>query len=385
MPASPHVLTKSRKPRLTVLIVAATVASLVAGCASPGPPRPPSLHLSDIPTDLTAQRVGDSVLLHWTTPSRTTDGFNVPAPLIAEICRETAAVSPASNPSAKPTCTTVARVAVTPGPSSGADLLPAALTTDPATVLTYRVRILNPEGRSAGLSKPVIAASGTIPPPVTGLHATATRDGALLQWQPTPDPSVVEFNRSLVSTTKPKPQPAKAANPLAPPAETAEVRIRTGDHASSPDPGGTLDRNARRGETYTYQAQRIRTVTLNGKSFELRSEPSSPITVALSDTFAPAVPTGLAAIPGGTTTTPTIDLSWQANTESDLTGYNVYRKTNGSFQRVNTAPTLGPAFSDTTVATGTTYTYRVTAVDNSGNESAPSTEITETARIAANP
>lgn len=370
--------------RHTGSLISIALPLLLVACASPGPPRPPSLHLSDIPTDLTAQRVGDSVRFHWTTPSRTTDGLNVPAPLTAEICRETAAVPPASNPSAKPTCTTVARMAVIPGPSSGADQLPAALTTDPAAPLTYRVRILNPEGRSAGLSKPVIAASGAIPPPVIGLHAAATRDGAMLQWQPVPEPSVIEFNRSLVSTTEPKPQAAKAANPLAPPAETTEVRIRTSDHAS-PDPGGTVDRSARRGETYTYKAQRIRTVTLNGKAFELRSEPSSPITVALSDIFPPAVPTGLAAIPGGTATTPAIDLSWQANNESDLAGYNVYRSTSGAFQRITTAPTLGPAFSDTTVTAGTTYTYRVTAVDNSGNESPPSTEIAETARIAANP
>ncbi len=369
------------------MAILTAVAPLIIACASPGPPRPPSLHLSDIPTDLTAQRVGEHVLFHWTTPSRTTDGLNVPAPLTAEICRETAAVSSASNPSAKPTCTTVARTTVTPGPSSSADQLPATLTAEPAAPLTYRVRILNPEGRSAGLSKPVIAASGAIVPPVIGLHATATRDGALLQWQPAPDPAIIEFNRVLISTKEPKPktQPTKAANPLASPPEATDVRIRTGDHATISDPGGTLDRSAHRGETYTYQAQRIRTVVFNGKSFELRSEPSSPITVALSDIFPPAIPTGLASIPGGTATTPAIDLSWQANTESDLSGYNVYRKANGAFQRVNSAPTLGPAFSDTTVTPGTTYTYRVTAVDNSGNESAPSTEITETARIAANP
>jgi hypothetical protein len=370
--------------RISILISTALPLLLVA-CASPGPPRPPSLQLSDIPTDLTAQRVGDSVVFHWTTPSRTTDGLNVPAPLTAEICRETAAVATSSNSSAKPTCTTVARVAVTPGPSSTADLLPAALTTDPATALTYRVRILNPEGRSAGLSKPVIAAGGAIPSPVIGLHATVTRDGALLQWQPAPDLSIIEFNRSLVSTTEPKPESTKGANPLAPPPEAPDIRIRTSDHASSPDPGGTLDRSARRGETYTYQAQRIRTVVFNGKPFELRSEPSPTITLALSDTFAPAVPTGLAAIPSGTATAPAIDLSWQANNESDLAGYNLYRRTSGAFQRVNSAPTLGPAFSDTTVTTGTTYTYRVTAVDNTGNESPPSTEITETARVAANP
>jgi fibronectin type 3 domain-containing protein len=41
-------------------------------------------------------------------------------------------------------------------------------------------------------------------------------------------------------------------------------------------------------------------------------------------------------------------------------------------------PAAGPAFSDTAVDPAVTYTYRVTAVDNDGNESSPSEEITET-------
>src|SRR5579863_10782647 len=44
----------------------------LAGCASPGPPLPPSLKLPEVVSSgLTATRVGDEVRLHWTTPART--------------------------------------------------------------------------------------------------------------------------------------------------------------------------------------------------------------------------------------------------------------------------------------------------------------------------
>ena len=45
-----------------------------------------------------------------------------------------------------------------------------------------------------------------------------------------------------------------------------------------------------------------------------------------------------------------------------------------------TTPVVGPAFSDQTVQPGHTYVYRVTAVDATGNQSAPSTEVQETLR-----
>ena len=76
-----------------------------------------------------------------------------------------------------------------------------------------------------------------------------------------------------------------------------------------------------------------------------------------------------------------IDLSWQPDADIDLAGYNVYRRTgsSGTFTRVTSKPIPGPALSDTEVTPTATYTYRVTAVDNDGNESSPSDEITETA------
>lgn len=377
------------RPRAPLVVAVPLLAPLLVSCASPGPPRPPSLHLPDVVTDLTAQRVGDRVLLHWTSPMRTTDGLTAPAPLSAEICRETnpATQLATKKSSSAPGCVTVLHIPVVPGPSEAADKLPEQLTADPVLPLAYRIRILNPDGHSAGLSHPAIAVAGAAPPPVAGLRATASREGATLQWRAIPSSSLVELDRTLVSPGPATTQPKRSASPqLTSPSQPTNVRLRTGEEPHTADPGGTLDRTALRGQTYTYRAQRIRIVSADGHALELRSEPSDPVTVNLADIFPPAVPTGLAAVPGGTATRAAIDLSWQPNGEPDLAGYHVYRSTaSGSFQRLTSAPVLGPAFSDTTVTPGTAYTYRVTAIDNSGNESPPSAEVTEIARPPQHP
>jgi hypothetical protein len=244
------------------------------------------------------------------------------------------------------------------------------------------VRVLNPEGRSAGSSKEVIAPSGAAPPPVTGLHVSAAREGARIEWQPLGSPAIIELRRSLIVTGQPK--PAKKPGLLSSGSEPTDVQLRTADPRttpSAPDPGGMLDRTAQRGESYTYQAQRLRTVSIGGQTFKLRSDLSSPVTLKLNDTFPPPTPTGLDTVPSASDGKPTIDLSWQPVTDTDLAGYNVYRRNGpGSFEKLTATPLLGPAFSDSTVTPGTSYTYRVTAIDGTGNESPPSPEINETAR-----
>lgn len=72
----------------------------------------------------------------------------------------------------------------------------------------------------------------------------------------------------------------------------------------------------------------------------------------------------------------TIELSWAANTESDLAGYKVYQGTaSGSYG----APVdVGNVTSHTvslTPSVGTTYYFSVTAYDTSGNESLKSDEV----------
>jgi fibronectin type 3 domain-containing protein len=70
---------------------------------------------------------------------------------------------------------------------------------------------------------------------------------------------------------------------------------------------------------------------------------------------------------------PEVDLSWSINAEPDLAGYRVYRseQENDKGQPVTPDLLLSPAYRDTSLALGHQYWYRVTAVDRSGNESAP--------------
>ena len=58
----------------------------------------------------------------------------------------------------------------------------------------------------------------------------------------------------------------------------------------------------------------------SSNSNEASAEPAEP-----PDTTAPAPPNGLVATHGDAK----VDLVWGANSESDLAGYNVYRKDNG--------------------------------------------------------
>jgi fibronectin type 3 domain-containing protein len=60
-----------------------------------------------------------------------------------------------------------------------------------------------------------------------------------------------------------------------------------------------------------------------------------------------------------------------------VTGYNVYRSTTSGtgYTKVNSTPVNGTSYTDTSVASGTTYYYVVTAVDPHSLESVSSNEV----------
>ena len=90
---------------------------------------------------------------------------------------------------------------------------------------------------------------------------------------------------------------------------------------------------------------------------------------------APAKPAGLTATPQSAS----ILLSWEANTEEDLTGYTIQRRDNSSAQAEwNTIARNMPGtqFIDNTCRKGISYSYRIRAIDKSVNTSDPSDEAT---------
>ena len=129
--------------------------------------------LTQVERDLAAERVGDEVRLHWTTPEKTTDRIAIKGPMTADICR-------IGNPPS-PVCTPMKQLPVQSGLTQAVDVLPSSFTADPPTLLAYRVEILNSSGHSAGPSPEAFAAAGAAPPPVEHLQATPTPDGAMLE------------------------------------------------------------------------------------------------------------------------------------------------------------------------------------------------------------
>ena len=78
------------------------------------------------------------------------------------------------------------------------------------------------------------------------------------------------------------------------------------------------------------------------------------------------------------TTQHSVALSWNASTSS-VVGYNVYRgtQTGGPYSaKLTSAPVASTNYTDSSVASGTTYFYVTTAVDSSNTESAYSNEAT---------
>ena len=389
---------------LSRLAVAATLS--VLGCASPGPPRPPSLHLPGLADSLTAQRAGGEVRLTWFTPATTTDGDTIRGKTTAILCREVARSNSMPHPGTT-SCPPLQRITVTPGPTEATDLLSPDLSTGTPTLLRYQVELVNDRGKSAGMSVAAYATAGNAPEPVGSLIISARREAALIQWraQPAlPPGTFMEIRRTLTAGATGPVQPGRGADPraplskaglprsLKPSSKTAtannkgsatEVTLLVAAAAqgapTSADPGGTIDRGVRDGEDYLYSAQRVRKVTLEGHDLEMQGVASPPASFAYRDTFPPRMPSGLVSVPGGGFgAAPSIDLSWEPNPESDLLGYNVYRREDpGPFRKLNREPVSIASFRDMEVRPGHAYTYRVTAVDQRTNESQPSPEIHE--------
>jgi fibronectin type 3 domain-containing protein len=70
-------------------------------------------------------------------------------------------------------------------------------------------------------------------------------------------------------------------------------------------------------------------------------------------------------------------LNWNANTETDLAGYRIYRSTTSGIYGapVATAPANATSFVAAGLKPGVTYFFTITAVDTAGNESVKSNQV----------
>jgi hypothetical protein len=351
------------------------VLSLI-GCASPAPPHTPSLKLPQPVHDLTATRLGNTVELHFTAPSNSTDKLPLRGPTLSgQLCRQLPH---------QPCLPVAPRTSLAVPNSSNAhnlvtwtDILPSSLTENPPQLLSYRVEFFSPTDHSAGPSNQAFTASGPSPAPVENFQAEGSRLGIILQW--TPSPGNVILRREDLAPAKPV-RTGHGASPT-PPVEWLQTNDSNGNEAR------TLDTAALPDTPYRYIAQRRTTLHLADHSIELRSVLSTPVNFTLQKIYPPTSPIGLtaAAYFSGTPKAFAIDLVWQPVSEAGLitplAGYAVYREildppnqSAASRVQLNTTPILQPAFHDATADPSATYRYSVTAIDAKGNQS-PSTTV----------
>lgn len=392
-------------------------AAVLGGCASPGPPRPPSLHIPRQVSGLSAMRSGDAVEIQFRVPSRTTDDQPIgSSTLMGRLCRQVGngACVAVEVPAAK----TPLDVPRGEGePVVWTDRLPETLVSGAPRLIGYRVEVRDEAGRTAGFSDAVYTVAGAAPPAVAGLRATGTRLGVALQWAPVQGGGEVLLERQgpavavragEVGADEERPRPRKreaqnreAQNRLAAPMAKSRNPERPGLEWLQADPGdasaaATMDGSVEPGVAYTYRAERRQTVTMGGRRLEVRSAPSAPVSVVWRDVYPPAAPQGLTALgfrvptgarePGapGEGGAYAVDLVWEPVNDARLAGYLVYRQTLnaageavGTRMRLTEQPVLTPGYHDATAQPGERYRYSVTAIDPKGNESAAADAVVE--------
>jgi hypothetical protein len=386
---------KNLNPRLLVAVAA---LGWITGCASIGPPLPPSLELPRPPSDLRAARKGNVVRLTWTIAAQTTDRQSVRYLGKTLVCRSL-------DPAIKQ-CGVPVGEAVPPADLANAnkskprkvsasftDTLPSAIGQEhPTGFATYAVEVLNKAGRGAGISNQAHVALVPTFAPFGGFRAQATAQGILISWQCPPvagtrtgitylfriyrrlESSLSETRIAEIHATSCAAGPGALVSLAGPPSSS---------DSNVPDERNVvtsfLDQTFEWEKTYFYRGTVVSRIQMAGKpAIEVEGDDTVEEKVFAHDIFPPFVPAGLQAVFSGAAQQPFIDLIWAPVTDADLEGYNVYRHEEGAAGvKLNSEPIKTPAFRDTQVAPGKIYFYSVTAVDQRGNESARSEEGSE--------
>ena len=202
----------------------------------------------------------------------------------------------------------------------------------------------NEETLTSGATEAVAAAEPAEPPAKPrGLEATATHDQVVLTWDDPGDDSITGYvilRRVRVNNEG---------------GEFSELVADTGTAAAT-----YTDNTVAASTTYTYRIKAI-----NGAGTSERSRwrhidiPAAPV---------PDKPTGLSA----TATHDSVTLTWNDPGDDSITGYVILRRNRdddpkGHFDElVADTGTADTTYTDDTVAAGTSYTYRIKAINGAG-------------------
>ncbi|MFQ5526874.1 MAG: fibronectin type III domain-containing protein [Thermoanaerobaculia bacterium] len=207
---------------------------------------------------------------------------------------------------------------------------------------TFAIRSLASEQLASTYSNLVTLVQRQPPPGPTDFAVEGQSDGVRLSW------SLVESEEY--------------------PAEKFMVYRRSSDSRLYGEPVARLgseifeylDRSAVFGERYIYG------VTSVGQENPLiESFFGGEREIDHADRFAPEPPTNLIALAEAGR----VRLLWDASADDDVVGYIIFRRqADDEFRRLNQEPVTGVEYNDRTVSDGAAYDYRISAVDDVGNQ-----------------
>lgn len=329
-----------------------------AGCGKQGNPQPPLRAVPAAAQDLRAHQQGTRLLLDFTYPKTTAAGTALDGLRAIEVYES---LQPAPREGAPPPLdarvfTSSAELQQTlaegdVGAVTFGDRLIIALPLpdpleDPARARYYGVRTIGKSGDRSDLSNIAAVVPKKPPAAPADVSATARPDGIFVEWTPVAEVLGYGVYRRGAQER----------------AYGAPVQLVPGAEQRS-----WLDTTARFGQSYIYAVTSV--IQPNPL---IESAITSEHEVRYIDRFPPPVPGDLVALaePGR------VRIVWRASEAADFAGYHVFRREeDGEFRRVTEQPLPTPEYLDTGVEASRPYWYRVTAVDQAGNESAPSPEV----------
>lgn len=356
---------------------------LLAACGKRGDPRPPIPVIPKATSDLVVTQRATNVLLSWSYPALTTAGRSLSAIKRVVVYRyaeelpatPTAQAVPnaAPDPSVPPPVVQFGSIPLpTPAQFSrlstridsieGANLTAASVgsrlvfqDTPPFRSVSGRPLRLTyavvTEGTSARGDLSNLAAIVPLDVAVapSELTATANADGVALAWSAPQKAATGDAKPVIVGYDIYRNVKGQAPEQFAPPINPSPV-TRT-DYTDKPPYG-----------SYEYQ---VTAVAAAGPP-RIESTPSATAVTTFKDLQPPPAPATLSAL----VETRIVRLVWDAVDAPDLQGYNVYRWEGTIRLKLTPGPAKQTHFGDESVDPGIAYTYSVTAVDKSGNESA---------------
>ena len=319
--------------------------------------------------DLKAQRKGATVTLTWTTPTETSDGelIRKPGKMLVQRALSSGAGSELQ-------FQTISELALPPTLNEGRgeqatakDTLTDALRSGGSEFAVYEILAQGRNGKSFGLPNRVSVPLIPVLSPPQRVSAYPMPTGIMVTWDEFgPPESHSRLQTHYAYNVMRRLQGANEA-----------VRLKQLDALNQ---GMSFVDTAMEWEkTYQYWITPVTLWQDGNRKGEIEGDDSAIVEVLAHDSFPPAAPTGLQAVFSAMQQNSFIDLTWTANTEADLAGYNVYRHSgNGPPAKINSELVKTPRFPDPDVQPGMKYFYSVSAVDLRGNESGKSEETSET-------